>query len=132
MTAGDAQAIRRPPHWTKDAACTVHPASLWHSPDPADQATATLICSTCPVRPYCLRDYGADPYGIIAGLTPQQRGDLLGVTRADIRAPHGTRSRYIGSRRWPGCRCDDCHAAHAAYERAQRARRKAARAAGAR
>lgn len=66
------------------------------------------------------------------GLTPQQRGDLLGVTRADIRAPHGTRSRYIGSRRWPGCRCDDCHAAHAAYERAQRARRKAARAAGAR
>lgn len=118
--------LTRPPDWTEQAACTPHP-DLWHSPHLTHQAIATTICAHCPVQTQCLRDYGHEPHGIIAGLCPTDRGRLLGITPSDVRAPHGTRSRYIGSRRFPGCRCLECHEAHASYERGQRAKRRAAK-----
>ena len=124
--------IGRPPTWTEQAECLTHPPQLWDADaPPTDQAMAVLICTTCPVQQECLTEYGRDDYaGIVAGLTPEQRGHLYGITAHDIRPPHGTRSRFIGSSRWPGCRCDPCHRAHADYERAMRAKRRAAKAAG--
>ena len=133
MTTHDPrEALAYWPPWTDQAACTqpgVDP-NWWHSPDPDDRQQAITTCTTCPVRAECLRDYGHEPDGIIAGLTPARRGRLLAKLTLDIRPAHGTRSRYIGSTRWPGCRCDPCTAAHAQHEREARARRKAARAAG--
>lgn len=130
----NAPPIGRPETWSEQSACwrSDLPLNAWDTDQtPELNAKATLICATCPVALECLLTYGKDPdIGIVGGLTPERRGELWGVTSLDIRPPHGTRSRYIGSSRWEGCRCDACRAAHAEYETEARARRKATHAAG--
>jgi hypothetical protein len=36
-------------------------------------------------------------------------------------APHGTRTRYVGSKNRPGCRCAKCSKAQLTYDRKRRA-----------
>ncbi|WP_134324550.1 WhiB family transcriptional regulator [Cumulibacter soli] len=124
--------IGRPSAWTEQAACAQSdlPVQSWDADQPPHiNAEAILVCNTCPVALECLLEHGRDPdMGIIAGLPARKRGELFAITNRDLRPVHGSRSRYMGSSRWPGCRCGKCRDAHAKYEQEARARRKAGRA----
>lgn len=120
------ETIQRPADWTIDAACVAHPPEWWDDEYPDNTAMARRVCAECPVRRLCLEAGITDPYGVIGGLTGTERRLMLGITDQQAqRPPHGERSRYIGSSRWSGCRCDACRHSHSEYERDARARRKA-------
>ncbi len=119
-------ALEAPPDWTGRAACVGHDVDYWDPASPTELAAARAICHGCPVREQCLTANITEPYTVVGGLSTPERASLLGVTRAAARrSPHATRSRYIGSSAYPGCRCDACKAAHRSYEQDARRRRGA-------
>ena len=82
---------------------------------------ARELCSNCPVAAQCLADVTkhAAPYGMWAGLTPQER-EQQGLPTKGTRSlnrkgrKHGTYSKWND-----GCRCDDCVEAKRTYTRNQ-------------
>ncbi len=109
-------------------ACSTTPGAnpnWWHADDPKLEHAARAICANCPVRTPCLELAltEGEPHGIWGGLDPQERMQLArqwSLPRPQIRPPHGHRTRYVGTRNTPGCRCNTCTAAHARYEHLRR------------
>lgn len=113
---------------TPDArACRTEGANpdWWYTDDPRLRHVARTICAGCPLRTPCLvlALEDGEPHGIWGGLDEHDRATLaaeLGYPKPQIRPPHGHRTRYVGTRNTPGCRCAPCTAAHARYEHLRR------------
>lgn len=72
--------IRQRGRWWSDAACRGLPLDLFF-PEGSPSPAAITTCEACPVRVDCLADEVGVPddeiLGIRAGLTPEERRDLL-------------------------------------------------------
>lgn len=117
-----------PPAWTRRAACLHTWAELdWIDPTPEQADRCRALCAGCPVQRECLGAAlaAAEPWGIRAGLDPDQRADLARLTGHPPPAvvpAHGVHARYVKH----GCRCPACRHAHATYEYQRRHKPSAA------
>ena len=106
-------------HWRQHAACRgADPELFFPPPLGADTARhiqqVRAICDPCPVRQQCLDfalecEVGKPPYmrfGIVAGLTPQQRFELWQQTSGQLRAHKPRETNW--ARRDRQCTVDGC------------------------
>jgi hypothetical protein len=69
-----------------------------------------------------MRGKRKSPEHVAALLATRERKRELGLGKNDP-SPHGTATRYKGSRTIPGCRCDACRTAWREYKRERKAAR---------
>jgi WhiB family redox-sensing transcriptional regulator len=89
--------LGRPPHWSRQAACTEDAArELFYPEGDAGlvllmTAEAKLWCRRCPVQEPCLAEALArsEPFGVWGGLDEKERRDLL-RRRAEAERSAGT------------------------------------------
>jgi hypothetical protein len=117
------------PDWHSEGACNERTDLDWYSDIPDEIAAVKDVCAGCPIPVTCLQDAidRREAWGIWGGLDPEERAEYakkLGAEAPTI-VRHGDRTRYVGTRNTPGCRCDLCTRAHADYEHLRRTRTKA-------
>jgi hypothetical protein len=145
--------------WRDEAACRGKPPEWWHIERGGNYTEARKVCTTCTVRGECLEDimdYEANVlwglrFGMYAGLSPEQRGELEDARRNGHQTgelppvpqrpprippppkspppPYSTDAGYQRHWRWEEPPCRACQAAHnlAALERLDDPKRRAAR-----
>ncbi len=68
------------PRWRDEATCRQVDAQLFFPEPGANSTAARRVCAVCPVRAECLGD-ALDrrdiAYGVLGGLTPRERRELL-------------------------------------------------------
>jgi len=77
--------------WVSDAACDGADPALFDPVNRHVAARATAVCAACPVRRACLLDALEDeedtaygPWLVRGGMTPKERRDLRGPSRAAL------------------------------------------------
>lgn len=76
------------PQWREQARCTETDSEAFFPPPGVNPTAALSICAQCPVRTDCLTDALARrdiSYGVLGGLTPNQRRNLLRRQNATTR-----------------------------------------------
>jgi len=130
------------PHWYRhpERACLGAKPEEFYELSEGKTARARLYaavvieenCNRCPVLNDCLAETlnnegdigGKHRYGILGGLTPEQRAVRARALRKPIN--HGTTGGYKAHRRLKEKPCDQCLAAKSAYEKKLRGRGDAA------
>lgn len=96
--------------------------------------TAGMIADKVGIPASTVRNWWGDATCLVCGdpveASSGPPSELCQTCADQPTAPHGTRTRYHGTRATPGCRCDECRRAQADYMRGYmpgyRARQRAA------